>query len=127
MHLLRHGLACLAGGRPGVTTLNLFITVIAVSKSYNWNSLYNKDNVLPYMEQIKLLTALHRRTRNNPIMSTVIMLQVSTAAVLYKQCNLTVVWGKKKIYICIYKKGNGLTKVSDDIIQVGLYNSFYGQ
>lgn len=75
--------------------LNLFITVITVSKRYNWDPLYNKDSVLPYMEQITLLTALHPRTHNKPIMSTVIMLQVSTAAALYKECNLTVVWGKK--------------------------------
>lgn len=61
-------------------------------------------------------------------MSTVIMLQVSTAAVLYKECNLTVIWGKKNcIYTCVYEKGGGLTKVSDEIIQVSLYNSFYGQ
>lgn len=82
------------------------------------------------MEKTKLLTALHLRTHNNPIMSTVIMLQVSTAAVLYKECNLTVVWGKLLYilyHIYIYLKGSGLLKVSDDIIQVGLYNSFYGQ
>lgn len=63
-----------------VTTLNLFIIVITVSKRYKWDFLYNKDNVLPYMQQIKLLTALRPRTHNTPIMSTVIMLQVSTAA-----------------------------------------------
>lgn len=76
------------------TALNLFITVINVSNRYIWDSLCNKDSVLPYMEKIKLLTALHLRTHNNPIMSTVIMLQVSTAAVLCKECNLTVFWGK---------------------------------
>lgn len=70
----------------------LFITVINVSNRYNWDSLCN--SVLPYMEQIKLLTALHLRTHNNPIMSAVIMLQVSTAAVLYNECNLTVFRGK---------------------------------
>lgn len=74
-----------------VTALYLFITVINVSNRYNWDSLCNKASVLPYMEKIKLLTALHLRTHNNPIMSRVIMLQVSTAAVLYKECNLTVV------------------------------------
>lgn len=75
-----------------------------------------------------MLTAFHPRAHNNRIMSTVIMLQVSTAAVLYKECNLTVIWGKKNyIYTCIYEKGGGLTKVSDEIIQVSLYNSFYGQ
>lgn len=56
------------------------------------------------------------------------MLPVATAAALYKEFNLTVVWGKKTyIYICIYKKGSGLSKVSEDVIQVGLNNSFYGQ
>lgn len=103
------------------------MTEIAVSKRYNWDSLYNKDNVLPYMERIKLLIALHPRTHNNPVMSTVIMLQVSTVAALYKECNLTVVWGKKKKRKSMYKKGIGLSKVSDDMIQAGLYNSFYGQ
>lgn len=49
---------------------------------------------LPYMEQIKLLTALDLSTRNYPIMSTFITLQVSNAAALYKECNLTVVWKK---------------------------------
>lgn len=77
-----------------VTALYLFITVINVSNRCNRDSLCNKASVLPYMEKIKLLTALHLRTHNNPIMSTVIMLQVSTAAVLHKECNLTVVWGK---------------------------------
>lgn len=79
------------------------------------------------MERTKLLMALHPRTLNNPVMSTVIMLQVSTAAALYKECNLAVVWGEKKKRKSMYKKGIGLSKVSDDIIQVGLYNSFYGQ
>lgn len=46
------------------------------------------------MEQIKLLTALDLSTRNYPIMSTFITLQVSNAAALYKECNLTVVWKK---------------------------------
>lgn len=44
------------------------------------------------MEQIKLLTALDLSTHNYPIMSTFITLQVSNAAALYKECNLTVVW-----------------------------------
>lgn len=44
------------------------------------------------MEQIKLLTALDLSTHNYPIMSTFITLQVSNAAVLYKEGNLTVVW-----------------------------------
>lgn len=63
---------------------------------------FSTGSVLPYMEKIKLLTALHLRTHNNLIMSTVIMLQVSTAAVLYKECNLTVFWGKKLYIYDIY-------------------------